>query len=100
MRPDERRPSCAPNALNMAGILAGEQGEFDAARANFNAALEDARAVGLDTAISSALVNLGNLAFFGGDLDGARELYKESIEHFESQGTTCAARRSARRTSG
>src|SRR5260370_1351548 len=34
------------NALNMSGILAGEQGEFDAARASFQAALADARAVG------------------------------------------------------
>jgi predicted ATPase/DNA-binding SARP family transcriptional activator len=74
------------NALNMAGILAGEQGDFDAARTSFNAALDDARAVGSTHGISKALVNLGNLAFFGGDLDAARELYKESIEHFRSLG--------------
>jgi predicted ATPase/DNA-binding SARP family transcriptional activator len=73
-------------ALNMAGILAGEQGEFDAARVRFKAALEDARAVGSMRAISSALVNLGNLAFFGGELDAARYLYKESIEYFASLG--------------
>src|SRR5204863_15543 len=36
--------------------------------------------------VSSALVNLGNLAFYSGDLDAARYLYKESIEHFESLG--------------
>jgi predicted ATPase/DNA-binding SARP family transcriptional activator len=74
------------NALNMAGILAGEQGEFEAARVSFNAALDDAHAVGATRVISSALVNLGNLAFFGGDLDGARDLYKESIEYSESLG--------------
>jgi predicted ATPase/DNA-binding SARP family transcriptional activator len=73
-------------ALNMAGILAGEQGEFDTARVSISAALDDARAVGATRAISSALVNLGNLAFFGGDLDAARLLYEESIEHFESLG--------------
>ncbi|HMI21273.1 MAG TPA: tetratricopeptide repeat protein, partial [Gaiellaceae bacterium] len=73
-------------ALNMAGILAGEQGEFEAARLSFNAGLEDARAVGSTRVISSALVNLGNLAFFGGDLATARDLYKSSIEHFESLG--------------
>ncbi len=73
-------------ALNMAGILAGEQGEFDAARVNFNAALEDARAVGSTRTISTALVNLGNLAFFGGELDAARDLYKESIEYFVALG--------------
>src|SRR4029077_10901498 len=76
------------NALNMAGILAGEQGEFDAARARFEAALADARASGSTRVISSALVNLGNLAFFGGDLEVARDLYKESIEHFVSLGDT------------
>jgi predicted ATPase/DNA-binding SARP family transcriptional activator len=73
-------------ALNMAGILAGEQGEFDAARVRFNAALEDARAAESMRAISSALVNLGNLAFYGGELDAARHLYKESIEYFASLG--------------
>jgi predicted ATPase/DNA-binding SARP family transcriptional activator len=73
-------------ALNMAGILAGEQGDFETARAKISAALDDARAVGATRAISSALVNLGNLEFFSGDLAGARELYKESIEHFRSIG--------------
>jgi tetratricopeptide (TPR) repeat protein len=85
LTPDE--PSeLRSQALNMAGILAGEQGDFEAASASFEAALGDARAVGATRAISSALVNLGNLAFFSGDLDGARELYKESIEHFRSLG--------------
>src|SRR5436309_7416669 len=72
------------NALNMSGILAGEQGEFDAARVSFKAALEDAHAAGATRVISSALVNLGNLAFFAGELDAARDLYKESIEYFAS----------------
>jgi predicted ATPase len=85
LAPDE--PSeLRSQALNMAGILAGEQGQFDTARTSFEAALADARAAGATRAISAALVNLGNLAFFGGDLDSARELYKESIEHFRSLG--------------
>src|SRR6266542_644983 len=50
------------NALNMIGILAGEQGDFDAARVKFQAALADARAVEATRSISSALVNLGNMA--------------------------------------
>src|SRR6266511_2025416 len=73
-------------ALNMAGILAGEQGEFEAARVMFEAALDDARAVGSTRTISHALVNLANLAFFGGELDRARDLYKESIDYFASLG--------------
>ena len=72
------------NALNMSGILAGEQGEFVAAQVSFKAALADAHAVGSTRVISSALVNLGNLAFFAGELDAARDLYKESIEYFAS----------------
>jgi predicted ATPase len=74
------------NALNMIGILAGEQGDFATARAKFEAALADARAVGATRAISSALVNLGNMAFYAGELDAARDLYKESIEYFASLG--------------
>jgi predicted ATPase/DNA-binding SARP family transcriptional activator len=74
------------NGFNMLGILAGEQGDFDAARVEFTAAAEEARAVGATRALSSALVNLGNLAFFGGDVDAARDLYRESIEHFASLG--------------
>jgi predicted ATPase/DNA-binding SARP family transcriptional activator len=74
------------NGFNMAGILAGEQGDFDAARVSFTAAAEEARAVGAMRALSSAIVNLGNLAFFGGDADAARDLYKESIDHFASLG--------------
>jgi tetratricopeptide (TPR) repeat protein len=73
-------------ALNMVGILAGEQGEFEAAGVRFNAALEDAHAVGSTRTISTALVNLGNLAFFRGELDAARDLYKESIEYFVTLG--------------
>jgi len=85
LAPDE--PSeLRSQALNMAGILAGEQGQFDDARTSFEAALADARAAGATRSISATLVNLGNLAFFGGDLDAARELYKESIEHFRSLG--------------
>jgi predicted ATPase/DNA-binding SARP family transcriptional activator len=74
------------NALNMVGILAGEQGEFDAARERFEAALAEARASDSTRVISSALVNLGNLAFFSRELDQARDLYKESIDYFASLG--------------
>src|SRR6266550_7065320 len=42
------------NGFNMAGILAGEQGDFDAARSRFTAAAEEARVVGAARALSSA----------------------------------------------
>jgi predicted ATPase/DNA-binding SARP family transcriptional activator len=72
------------NAFNMVGILAGEQGDFDAARVSFEAALEDARAVDSTRTISRALSNLANLAWFSGDLDTARALFEESIDYFAS----------------
>jgi predicted ATPase len=73
-------------ALNMAGILAGEQGDFDAARTSFEAALGDADAVASTHCIASALMNLGNLAFYKRDLGRAQELYKESVDYFASLG--------------
>jgi predicted ATPase/DNA-binding SARP family transcriptional activator len=74
------------DALNMIGILAAEQGEFDTSRASFEAALAEARAAGSARVISSGLVNLGNIAFYSGDHDAARGLYQESIQHFEALG--------------
>jgi predicted ATPase/DNA-binding SARP family transcriptional activator len=74
------------DALNMIGILAAEQGEFENSRASFQAALDEARAIGSTRVISSGLVNLGNLAFYSGDLDAARRLYEESIEYFDVLG--------------
>jgi predicted ATPase/DNA-binding SARP family transcriptional activator len=71
-------------ALNGVGILAGEQGDFDASREALEAALETARAADAPDTISAALTNLGNLAFFRGEHDAARELYAESIDHFAS----------------
>ena len=80
------RSELRANAFNMLGILDGEQGDFDAAHGEFTAAAEEARAVGATRVLSSALVNLGNLAFFSGNLGAARDLYCESIEHFAALG--------------
>ncbi|HEY2373480.1 MAG TPA: BTAD domain-containing putative transcriptional regulator [Gaiellaceae bacterium] len=74
------------NAFNMLGILAGEQGDFDAAHGEFTSAADEARLVGATRSLSSALVNLGNLSFFSGELNAARYLYRESIEHFAALG--------------
>jgi predicted ATPase/DNA-binding SARP family transcriptional activator len=71
-------------ALNGVGILAGEQGDFEASRKALEASLEAARAADAPDTISAALTNLGNLAFFRGELDAARELYAEGIDHFAS----------------
>lgn len=83
---EETHSELRAKALNMLGILAGEQGDFEAADREFTAAADEARLVGSTRALSSSLVNRGNLAFFKGDLSAARALYRESIEHFAALG--------------
>jgi predicted ATPase/DNA-binding SARP family transcriptional activator len=67
-------------ALNGAGVLAGEQGDFEAAAEFFEASLELARRLDDHARIAGALANLGNLALFSSDLSRARLLYEESLE--------------------
>jgi len=73
-------PLLRSQALNSAGLLAAEQGEFESARTAFDHALELARELGDQSQIAAALANLGNLAFFEGNSEEARRLYRESLE--------------------
>jgi tetratricopeptide (TPR) repeat protein len=73
-------PLLRTRALNGAGVLAGEQGDFDAAAGFFEPSLELARMLGDHVRIAGALANLGNLALFSGNFARARLLYEESIE--------------------
>ena len=73
-------PLLRAKALNGAGVLAGEQGDFEAAAGFFEGSLVLARGLEDHTRIAGALANLGNLALFAGDLSRARVLYEESIE--------------------
>jgi predicted ATPase/DNA-binding SARP family transcriptional activator len=73
-------PLLRSQALNSAGLLAAEQGEFESARTAFDQALELARELGDQSQIAAALANLGNLAFFEGNSEEARRLYRESLE--------------------
>jgi predicted ATPase/DNA-binding SARP family transcriptional activator len=79
-------PLLRAKALNGAGVLAGEQGDFQTAAAFFEPALMLARQLGDHHRIASVLTNLGNLALFSGDFDRARRLYEESIRHGISVG--------------
>jgi predicted ATPase/DNA-binding SARP family transcriptional activator len=67
-------------ALNGAGMLAGEQGDFEAARRFFERSLALARELGDDGRIGVALANLGNLALFRQDFAEARMLYEQAAE--------------------
>ncbi|HEU5279220.1 MAG TPA: BTAD domain-containing putative transcriptional regulator [Gaiellaceae bacterium] len=73
-------PLLRARSLNGAGVLAGEQGDFEAAGRFFEASLKLARELGEHARIASALANLGNLALFAGDFEQARRLYEESIQ--------------------
>jgi predicted ATPase/DNA-binding SARP family transcriptional activator len=73
-------PVLRAKALNGAGVLAGEQGDFEAARQFFEPARTHAEAAGDRRMSAAARVNLGNLAFYAGELEEGRRLYAEALE--------------------
>jgi predicted ATPase len=74
-------------ALNTAGVLAAEQGDYDAADRFFETALAVAQELGDPTHVAVALGNAGNIARFRGDLDRAGELYEECLREWERSPT-------------
>jgi predicted ATPase/DNA-binding SARP family transcriptional activator len=70
-------PGPRVNALQAAGVMAAEAGEFDAAHAHFDAALQLARAVGDRNRIARLQSNLGTLAMYAGDHEQAVRRYEE-----------------------
>ena len=75
-------------ALNGLGVLAGEQGDFDAAERAFEESLEAARLLDDDARRMGVLTNLGNIALFRQDFDRARELYDEGARLAKKLGST------------
>jgi Tfp pilus assembly protein PilF len=73
-------PPLRARALNSAGLLAAEQGDFESARTSLERALELGRELGQHAQVAATLSNLGNLAFFAGDSERARRLYRESLQ--------------------
>ena len=71
-------------------MLAGEQGDFEAAASFFEPALVLVRGLGDPERTANVLVNIGNLALFDHDLGRARRLYEESIEHAALSGSSRA----------
>jgi predicted ATPase/DNA-binding SARP family transcriptional activator len=67
-------------ALTGVGILAAEQGDFDAAADAFEQALVLARTGPDRTRVATALTNLGNIAYFRGEVERARDAYVEGLE--------------------
>ena len=71
-------PGPRANALQAAGVMAAEAGDFDAAGVHFNAGLQLARAVGDRALVARLLSDLGTLAMYDGDHDQALRRYEEA----------------------
>ncbi len=68
------------NALNAAGAMAHQQGDYPAARALHEESLTLRRTLGDQRGIASSLNNLGNMAFFEGDFPSAWAFHHESLK--------------------
>jgi predicted ATPase len=80
-------PLLRVRVLNGAGVLAAEQGDFEAAESFFEPALVLVRGLGEHERTATVLVNLGNLGLYARDFARARRLYEESIEYAALSGT-------------
>jgi tetratricopeptide (TPR) repeat protein len=73
-------------ALNAAGVLASEQGDFAAARGLFDESLALARAVDAPAWVARALGNLGTLAIYDADLAETLRLYEQPLRYYREAG--------------
>jgi predicted ATPase/DNA-binding SARP family transcriptional activator len=71
-------PGPRVNALQAAGVMAAEAGDFDAAGVHFDAALQLARAVGDRARIARLQNDLATLAMYAGDHEQALRRYEEA----------------------
>ena len=83
----EGDPLLRVRALNGAGVLAAEQGDFEAAESFFEPALVLVRGLEDHERTANVLVNLGNLGLFARDFGRARRLYEESIQYAALSGS-------------
>ena len=72
-------PELRLRTLNAAGVLAGEQGDFAAARELFAECIELAERTGASGRLARASVNLGNLELYAGRFDEAIRLYERAV---------------------
>jgi predicted ATPase/DNA-binding SARP family transcriptional activator len=79
-------PELRMRALNVAGVLTGEQGDFAAARSRFEEILELALRLDSSEAIAGAAGNLGNLALYEEDFDEAIRRYEQFAAHWRETG--------------
>ena len=74
------RPEDRARAANGAGILAGEQNDFTAAKAHFEESLALAREIGEVDREARASNNLAILAIYAGDYEAAIASYDKAVE--------------------
>jgi predicted ATPase/DNA-binding SARP family transcriptional activator len=79
-------PELRAKALNGLGTLAGEQGDFAAARTAFDESLALARSAGAEDAVASALTNLGNIDLFEREFEAAQAKFEESVRLWRKLG--------------
>ncbi len=75
-------PALRQRALNAAGALAGEAGDFPTATRMFEKSLAIARQIGDEYRIARVEGNLGSLAMYAHDYDEAIERFERSTAHF------------------
>jgi predicted ATPase/transcriptional regulator with XRE-family HTH domain len=80
--PDDLRAT----ALNEAGNLASDQGDYAQAVARLSASLDLRRATGDGDGMARSLNDLGNIALHEGDYEQARARYAEALEQFREAG--------------
>ena len=87
-RPRGGPPALRQRALNGAGALAGEQGDFAAAKLLFEESLALARELGDDYRASRVVANLGSLALYARDYDEAIARYErvDGVLHARDRG--------------
>ena len=79
-------PRLRLQAVNGAGVLAAEQGDFAGARAHFEEGLSLGRELADSEQLARIYSNLGNLAIYEDDIDGAVSLYERSTEQWRELG--------------
>jgi predicted ATPase/DNA-binding SARP family transcriptional activator len=79
-------PELRLRALNAAGVLTAEQGDFAASRRHFDACLELATRIGSAERVARALGNLASLSLYEEDFGEAIGRYEEAAAYYRESG--------------
>jgi predicted ATPase/DNA-binding SARP family transcriptional activator len=82
----EGPPELRLRTLNSAGVLAGEQGDFAAARELFEESIELAERHDVPASLAGTSMNLGSLALYEGDFAEAVRRYEQGAAYWRAEG--------------